>query len=151
VDCRPIEERGYRRGKRFPITVVTIDGRLVERKTANAYWNMQAAAARDGVELAIYSGFRTHAEQKYFYRCYRSCSCNSCTRAAKPGHSNHQSGRALDIGLWPGTHDWLVANAGRYGFVSTIRREPWHWEYRPRRYRPPKASLQCPRTPDSPT
>ena len=106
---------------------------MVERRTADAYWAMQQAAAEDGIELPIYSGFRTNAEQKYFYRCYKTCSCNSCTKAARPGHSNHQSGRALDIGLWPGTHEWLVANAGRFGFKNTIRSEPWHWEYRGRR------------------
>jgi LAS superfamily LD-carboxypeptidase LdcB len=130
LDCELIKEHGYRKGKRFPIKVVTIDGRMVERRTADAYMAMHKAAGQDGVELPIYSGFRTQAEQKYFYRCYKTCSCNSCIRAARPGHSNHQSGRALDIGQWEGTHEWLVEHAREFGFRATIRSEPWHWEYR---------------------
>ena len=114
VTCDPIEERGYRKGKGFDIIVLEIDGRLVERDTARAYLAMQAAAAEDGVSLPIYSGFRTQAEQKYFYRCYKTCSCNSCVKAARPGHSNNQSGRALDIGLWDGTEAWLREKSGAF-------------------------------------
>jgi hypothetical protein len=131
VDCRKVAEVGYRRGKKFSIVVVGIDGTSVEQRTADAYWAMREAAANDGVELVIYSGFRTQAEQEYFYHCYRECACNGCSPAAKPGHSNHQSGSALDLAMAPGAHDWLVANASRFGFRSPVKREPWHWEYRP--------------------
>ncbi|HWB82001.1 MAG TPA: M15 family metallopeptidase [Nannocystaceae bacterium] len=133
VDCTVVHESGYRKGKRRAIDVIAIDGRQIERRTADAFMAMQAAAAKDGIELAIYSAFRTHREQEYFYACYQSCACNSCAPAAKPGFSNHQSGHAIDIGMWPGVHDWLVANASRYGFVATVKSEPWHWEYRPKK------------------
>jgi D-alanyl-D-alanine carboxypeptidase len=146
VDCRSIDEVGYRRGKRFPITVVSVDGDLVERRTADAYWAMRKAAAAEGIDLVIYSAFRTQAEQAYFYRCFRECSCNGCTPAAKPGHSNHQSGRALDLGMRPGVHSWLVANAKRFGFRSTVKGEPWHWEYRPSKRAPSWPAL-CPDEP----
>ena len=129
IDCASVKQRGYRKGKGFPIEVITVDGRPVERKTARAYLAMRRAAAEDGVSLPLYSGFRTHDEQKYFYRCYKTCSCNSCSKAARPGHSNHQSGRALDIGLWEGTEPWLREHAKEYGFRPTVRREPWHWEF----------------------
>ncbi len=130
VDCTPILESGYRRGRRAPVTVVRIDGKPIERATANAYLAMREAAAADGIELDIYSAFRSHAQQEYFHACYRTCSCNSCSPAAKPGFSNHQMGRAVDIGMWPGVHAWLVTNAKRFGFVATVKREPWHWELR---------------------
>ena len=136
VDCSTIREDGYRRGRKFPIDVILVDHERVEQHTASAFMAMHEAAADDGIDLVIYSGFRSMAEQKYFYRCYKTCSCNRCTKAAKPGYSNHQSGHALDIGLREGVHDWLVANAEGFGFRNTVRSEPWHWEYRRRKKRP---------------
>ena len=130
LDCSRVDAVGYRRGRRFPIVVVEIDGRFLEEETADAYWAMREAAAEDGVDLPINSGFRTAAEQTYFYRCYTTCTCNNCIRAAKPGYSNHQSGRALDLWQGPGVHEWLKGNGSRFGFVGTVRSEPWHWEYR---------------------
>lgn len=142
LDCTPVAESGYRRGKKTPITIVTIDREPIERATANAYWAMRDAAATDGVELMIFSAFRSPAQQEYFYQCYRTCACNSCAPAAKPGYSNHQMGRAVDIAMWPGVHDWLLANAKRFGFIATVKSEPWHWELR-KGAKPPK-SLVCP-------
>jgi len=136
VECAKITEDGYRRGRKFSIEVIVVDHERVEERTASAFLAMHKAAAADGVDLIIYSGFRSMAEQEYFYRCYKTCSCNRCTKAAKPGYSNHQSGHALDIGLREGVHEWLVANAKRFGFRNTVRSEPWHWEYRHRKRRP---------------
>jgi hypothetical protein len=131
LDCRERPAVGYRRGKAFSIELVTIDGAPIERATANAYWAMRDAAAKDGVELTIYSAFRSPSEQEYFYQCYRTCSCNGCSQAAKPGFSNHQSGHAVDIAVWsPDVHPWLVANAAKFGFAATVPKEPWHWEFR---------------------
>jgi LAS superfamily LD-carboxypeptidase LdcB len=131
LDCSERPAVGYRRGKRFSIELVTIDGAPIERATANAYWAMREAAAKDGVELTIYSAFRSPQEQEYFYQCYRTCSCNGCSQAAKPGFSNHQSGHAVDIAVWsPDVHPWLVANAAKFGFAATVPKEPWHWEFR---------------------
>jgi LAS superfamily LD-carboxypeptidase LdcB len=135
LDCTVTEQVGYRKGRKFPISVVSIDGRMVELQTATAYWAMQEAAAADGVELPIYSAFRTLDDQEYFYNCYKTCSCNSCVRAARPGYSNHQSGRAIDFGQWDGAIDWLRENGRTHRFYNTIRKEPWHWEYRPKRKR----------------
>ena len=48
IDCSERTDTGYRNGMSFPIVVVTVDGKPVERDTANAYWVMQQAAAADG-------------------------------------------------------------------------------------------------------
>jgi LAS superfamily LD-carboxypeptidase LdcB len=131
LDCTSKEAVGYQRGKAVPISVVHVDDRPVEQRTANAYWAMRDAAARDGVSLDIRSGFRTNAQQASLYACYLCCCCNGCTLAAKPGFSNHQSGRALDLKVRDeATLPWLLAHASRFGFVATVRNEPWHWEYR---------------------
>ena len=129
---RERQATGYVNGKAVAITVVGIDGKPVELGTARAYRRMQAAAAAAGVWIKVVSGFRTMAEQEYLYGCYIRCSCNNCNLAAKPGHSNHQSGHALDLNARdPVVGAWLRTHAHTYGFRNTIASEPWHWEYRP--------------------
>jgi len=29
------------------------------------------------------------------------------------------------------TYKWLVANMATYGFIRTVAKERWHWEYQP--------------------
>lgn len=124
-------ERGYRNGKPIRIRVVPIGWADVELATARAFRKMEAAAARDGVSLFIRSGFRSHERQHWLYRAWKE---GWGHKAARPGYSNHQSGRALDLDLDDdGTVlAWLRAKARRYGFHETVRGEPWHWEYKPR-------------------
>ena len=130
IDCNERVDQGYVDGRSFEIGVVSIDGKPVERETANAYWLMQEAAEADGVYLSISSGFRTYSEQEYFYNCYINCNCNQCNLAARPGYSNHQSGHALDLNTsQAGVYDWLEQNASRFGFSRTVPSEPWHWEW----------------------
>ena len=117
---------GYERGRARRIKVVQIGWAEVELSTARAFLRMAAAAQKDGVELWIKSGFRSHEHQVWFYEAYRSGYGNP---AARPGYSNHQSGRALDLDiLGEGTYAWLEKHAKKYGFARTVRGEPWHWE-----------------------
>ncbi len=55
--------------------------------------------------------------------------------AARPGRSNHQHGQAFDLntGGFDGNriYDWMKKNGPRFGFIRTVNREHWHWEYRP--------------------
>jgi hypothetical protein len=130
VDCTMFDDTGYTEGNPFQISLVTIDGEPVELQTANAYWLMREAAAADGIDMHIVSGFRTMEEQEYFYMCYQCCCCNSCNVAAQPGYSNHQSGHALDLNASAaGVYDWLAAHGGEYGFEETVPSENWHWEW----------------------
>jgi len=117
---------GYRNGRPIKIELVMIDWAEVEVKTARAFRAMQAAALADGVELMIRSGFRTHERQTWLYRAWRAGWGN---RAAKPGFSNHESGRALDLVIHdPATFAWLERHAKKFGFRRTVKKEPWHWE-----------------------
>ena len=123
----PYAAFGYRQGSRQTIEVVTVGELAVELTTARAFFAMRDAAALAGISLTIESGFRTHAEQEVLYSEWRRGRGN---RAAKPGESNHQSGRALDISVKnPETYTWLAANASAFGFKRTVASEPWHWEY----------------------
>lgn len=125
VACQERTERAYRSGQAFNIQVITIGGKLIAKPAGHAFLRMQAAAHAAGVDLTLSSGFRTMAEQEYFYNCYRTRRCNNGNLAARPGYSNHQSGTALDLTR----STWLSQNARRFGFVATVRSEPWHYEF----------------------
>lgn len=117
--------------------------------TAGAWAAMQAAAAEDGVILLIVSGYRSVDYQARLIRkkinAGQSVSEILSVNAA-PGHSEHHTGRAIDIaspGSRPLTEEfegsdafrWLQANAATYGFLMSYPRdnaagfiyEPWHW------------------------
>jgi len=130
IDCSEHKETGYKDGNPYEITVVYVDGQMVEVQSANAYYQMAQAAAAEGVGIAVVSGFRTNQEQIDLYNCYINCSCNDCNQAAPPGYSNHQSGHAFDLNTAAsGVYDWLNAHGGDYGFTETVDGEPWHWEW----------------------
>lgn len=126
----PIQRTGYRNGRRHVVEVVPLGPTPVEVevRTARAFLAMRADAADDGVDLRLESGFRTVEQQLALYRAWRKGRGN---KAALPGKSNHQSGRALDINVVsnPGALAWLEANAATFGFKRTVKSEPWHWEY----------------------
>jgi hypothetical protein len=139
ADARPRIAKGYQHGRPLRVRVVDVGGVDVEVATARAFRSMQRAAAAAGVRLRIESGFRTYERQAELYRAWRR---GAGHLAARPGYSNHQLGRALDLEIDRATLAWLQANARRHGFHRTVRGEPWHWEYlgAPRRIaRPAKA------------
>lgn len=118
---------GYRKGRPVKLQLVTLGWAEVEVRTARAFLAMRDEAAESGIDLWINSGYRSHEQQAWLYRAWREGWGNS---AARPGHSKHQSGRALDIDVRdPATYAWLVQNARRFGFRRTVASEPWHWEY----------------------
>lgn len=126
---------GYVRGRARTIEVVPVDDVWLAKATARDFRAMQEAAARAGIVLSIRSGFRDHETQTWLYQAWRAGFGN---RAARPGYSLHQSGKALDLRVYdPETRAWLTRHARRYGFKRTVSDEPWHFEHvgRPRRAR----------------
>ncbi len=123
---------------------------------AEAAWNLEkliAAAASDSFRLMLVSGYRSHSTQASIYGRSVSSNGQSITDAtiAKPGHSEHQTGLAVDLGATTGNCQlekcfgdmsegkWLVTNAHRYGFIIRYQKdkqnmtgydyEPWHLRY----------------------
>ncbi|WP_229052736.1 D-alanyl-D-alanine carboxypeptidase family protein [Aeromicrobium sp. Leaf350] len=108
---------------------------------------MQADAARSGISLRIVSGYRSYSYQAGLYqrRVVSSSVAEADRYVARPGHSEHQTGLALDINStspsFAGTPEgrWLAANAHRFGFVirypagkehvTGFAYEPWHVRY----------------------
>ena len=110
---------------------------------------MVEAAAGDGIALLIVSGFRSYEYQAALIR-KKIDAGQSITQIlevnAAPGHSEHHTGRAVDIatpGSRPLTEEfedsaafrWLGENAYRFDFTMSYPRdnpwgiiyEPWHW------------------------
>lgn len=94
---------------------------------------LMAHAEKDGFQIKINYAFRDMKQQKRLYRQNRRL-------AAKPGHSNHQSGLSVDIAGTRVCHRrkkcsrtdlyrWLTAHAPKYGFVNDIPKEPWHFTF----------------------
>ena len=119
---------------------------------AGAFTRMLESALQDNIELVPISGFRTYSYQEGLFKRavkkYKSPEA-AARWVAPPGHSEHHTGRALDIaeGATPGcdvelcfeetrAYQWLREHAGAYGFVLSFPRkqtavsfEPWHWRY----------------------
>lgn len=103
--------------------------------TLDPYLRLKEAAAQDNIEISINSAFRTYARQVILRRLFEAGQGNN---AAKPGTSNHQHGQAFDLntlhnkfnGIDP-VYEWLIRHAPQLGFIRTVSKESWHWEYRP--------------------
>jgi D-alanyl-D-alanine carboxypeptidase len=134
---------------------ISSDGQIRLRKSAaEAYQRMSADAAASGVTLTPLSGFRSISDQDHlFFRVKEErnqATANRAAVSAPPGHSEHHTGYALDIGDGAQTdtnlsesfettaaYQWLAANAARYSFELSFPRdnpqgvsyEPWHWRY----------------------
>ena len=123
---------GYVNGVAKKIRIAPIgNGKSLRSDAALKFNQMKAAARRAGVTLSPVSGFRTMAQQRSLYAAYRAGRGNL---AARPGYSNHQGGRSVDVstkGSYSSSaYRWLARNGRQYGFVNDVRGEPWHWTYR---------------------
>lgn len=116
---------------------------------AAAWRRMVAAADQVGIRLLIVSGFRGVEYQAGLIRkkIEAGQAIDDILRVnTAPGHSEHHSGRAVDIatpGSRPLTEEfeqtdafrWLTSRAIEFGFSMTYPRdnpwgviyEPWHW------------------------
>lgn len=94
---------------------------------------MLDAAASEGAAVAITSGYRSFKDQKRLL----AASPGLDDTIARPGHSEHQLGTAIDLS---GNREWLSVNASRFGFAlsypadrspqwTCYREEPWHFRY----------------------
>lgn len=83
-----------------------------------------ALAANPGLELRINSGFRTVAQQYLLYQWSLLGRCNIAI-AAEPGRSNHESGRALDVGNFG---EWS-AILPAYNWDQTVPGDAVHFDH----------------------
>ena len=145
----------YAEAPETELEAINGDGGIRLRKpAAAAYQSMIAEAQAAGISLVPLSAFRSIKEQEgVFFDVKQERSQTATERAdvsAPPGHSEHHTGYAIDIGdgnvpatnLSPDFENtdgfkWLQANATKFNFEMSFPKnnkqgvtyEPWHWRY----------------------
>jgi D-alanyl-D-alanine carboxypeptidase len=113
-----------------------------------AFHEAEAAAAVDGVDLQINSGWRSAEHQAELLReaiAKYGSEAQAARWVARPEVSVHVGGDAIDVGPTAGAA-WLTENGAAYGLCRIYANEPWHFELRPS-----AAGAGCPSTYPDPT
>ncbi|NHA68442.1 M15 family metallopeptidase [Phycicoccus sp. CMS6Z-2] len=90
----------------------------------------RAAAAAEGIEIVVTSGWRSAAHQQQLFdeAVVRYGSVEEAHKwVLPPDESEHVTGRAVDVGP-QAARDWLEAHGARWGLCRVYRNEPWHFE-----------------------
>lgn len=129
------------------------DKRKMRQVAATAIEKLFAGAAKDGIQLAGVSAYRSYATQKALFESYvkKDGEEKAKTYSAVPGTSEHETGLAIDVSgsngkcaaadCFGGTKEavWLEKHANEYGFIirypqgkaaiTGYQYEPWHLRY----------------------
>lgn len=150
-------EYGLPRGYEPPDLVSTTEAGFptdvpIRRLALEDLTALRRAAEEEGVHLDVTFGYRSAALQQILFDEWLTRRPRSQVLAtvARPGHSEHQLGTALDFTTagtgppdpgWDNTREgaWLAEHAHEYGFVMTYpdgkrtvtcyAAEPWHFRY----------------------
>ena len=110
-------------------------------------YKLIAASAKEGLNIYPSSGYRKYDYQSQIYNNYVAeyGTETADTFSARPGHSEHQTGLAIDVcqidDSFAGTPEaiWLAEHCWEYGFIirypegkqaiTGYKYEPWHIRY----------------------
>jgi len=130
-----------------------IEKRMMRSEAAKALENLFDGAEKDGIYLAEVSAYRSHKTQTALFNRYveRDGEEKAKTYSAVPGHSEHETGLAIDVSGSDGKcaaedcfgdtkeAEWLAKHASEYGFIirypegkdsiTGYKYEPWHIRY----------------------
>lgn len=146
---------GYAPGDLVDTTKAGLNGGHLIRSIAMGDLSALVAAAKaSGATLAVESAYRSYAGQVATFNAWvrQVGQAEALQTSARPGHSEHQLGTAIDfrsIGAlppwqyadWATSREgaWLAVNAWRFGWVmsypkgttgvSCYRYEPWHYRF----------------------
>jgi D-alanyl-D-alanine carboxypeptidase len=113
---------------------------------------LREAAASAGVPVGVVAAYRSYDQQARLFERRREQlgTSEALAKTARPGHSEHQLGTAVDFKSarerdvtenWDrtATGKWVTGNAWRFGFIQSYPRgledvtcygnEPWHFRY----------------------
>jgi zinc D-Ala-D-Ala carboxypeptidase len=122
------------------------EAKALDRELAHRFRHAQEAAAADGVELTLTSGWRSAAEQadlvdQVFARYGDEAEARRWV--LPPETSAHVQGLAIDVGGTDGAL-WLEEHGYELGLCRTYANEVWHFEMLP------EGATRCPAmAPDS--
>lgn len=139
ADYEPDDLVSLSNGKQFQLRKVA----------AEAYEKLIDYAEENGVEVLPFSGYRSYQTQKVIYNNHVNNNGRekADTYSARPGHSEHQLGLAVDIRskdyelkrLTPDDAKWINENCSKFGFIVRYTKEDefitgymeetWHLRY----------------------
>lgn len=126
------------------------EGQEISKKVYEAYRSMWNAAKKEGLTLIVTSSYRDYQSQEEVWDSIANSTGeeDADSRAARAGHSEHQTGLALDIVTYNSYNNefdqtdefkWLQKNAHKYGFILRFPKgkeditgysyESWHYRY----------------------
>jgi len=131
----------------------TTEAMQLTAETSQAVEALATAAQAEGLKFVLVSGYRSYNSQKTIYdsevKGFGQAVADQ--ESARPGHSEHQTGWAADLGRTDGKCEieacfadtaegkWLATNAHKYGFIIRYAKdktsvtgyiyEPWHLRY----------------------
>ncbi len=132
---------------------INAENMKINSAAAEALETLVTEAQAEGLNFTLISGYRSYNTQKTIYdsEVKGFGQAIADTESARPGHSEHQTGWALDLGRSDGKCEieacfadtpegqWLAANAHTYGFIIRYAKdktdvtgyiyEPWHLRY----------------------
>ncbi|MDE6678017.1 MAG: D-alanyl-D-alanine carboxypeptidase family protein, partial [Ruminococcus sp.] len=119
----------------------------LDQTCLNQFYKLQNDASAVGLNIYLSSGFRSYYTQDTIYNNYVAMDGQEMadTYSARPGHSEHQSGLAIDVNqiddTFIGTPEaiWLEQHCYEYGFIlrypqskqdiTGYKYESWHIRY----------------------
>ncbi len=126
-------------------------GNKITEEANDAYVSMWNAASEEELKLIVNSSYRTHESQTEVYNNIKAANGQKAADkvAARPGHSEHQTGLAIDVFEIKNqatstfkdspAYTWLKENAYKFGFIERYPEnkeyltgysfESWHWRY----------------------
>lgn len=134
-----------------PYRLIKIEGDYeATPETVSAYKRLIEDLEAEGMKIYVVSAYRSVAYQKRLHNYYLKSDEKEVveTYSARPGYSEHHTGRALDVSqvynnldAFEGSDeaDWVYKNAYKYGFIVRYKAsqtdvtgyifEPWHIVY----------------------
>ena len=149
-----VNKRRALRPPTFAPDLAIVEGYQVHPRVVRPLARLLAAGRRSGLDLRIMSAYRSAGRQGYLYA--NAVAAQGRARAdlttAAAGHSEHQTGLAVDLGrastgecnvtaCFAGTREgrWLARHAHRFGFVlrypdggrpmTGFAHESWHFRF----------------------
>ena len=132
--------------KSYPLPSTYNPGDLTS-EVKEAFSKMQKAAASEGLNIYISSGFRSYERQVTVYNSYVQKDGKELadTYSSRPGYSEHQTGLCFDLNSIDDSFGntaesaWVDKHAHEYGFIVRFPKgkdsatgyqyEPWHLRY----------------------
>lgn len=124
-------------------------GHSADKLVYDYFRKMVDEALKNDIKIKNRSSYRSYYDQKYIYNNYvlEDGEENANKYSSKPGHSEHQTGLAIDIMTLDTKfikedskeYNWLINNCYKYGFILRYPKnkehltgynfEPWHYRY----------------------